>query len=314
VRRDGGAAPKLAATRAFAAESAALPELAVPLQRDGDTWDELRYEEQGAVGVLSFEFLNGALGVRQCRRLRDALAEVARRPTRVLVLDGGPDAFGTGIHLHEIEAAALEGGSAADASLASIEAIDDVALAILQRTDRLTVAHLRGSAAAGGCFLALAADEVWAAPGVVLNPHYRNMGNLYGSEYWTYLLPRRVGAEAAKALMRARLPMGASEALRLGLADAVLTPGREGFDDAVLARALALAARGDHAARVAAKAERRVRDEAERPLAAYRAAELAELQRNFYGFDPSYHVARHHFVHRKPPAWTPRHLALHRSS
>jgi PleD family two-component response regulator len=36
------------------------------------------------------------------------------------------------------------------------------------------------------------------------------------------------------------------------------------------------------------------------------------MQRNFYGFDPSYHVARHHFVHRKPHAWTPRHLALHR--
>jgi putative two-component system hydrogenase maturation factor HypX/HoxX len=36
------------------------------------------------------------------------------------------------------------------------------------------------------------------------------------------------------------------------------------------------------------------------------------MQRNFYGFDPSYHVARHHFVARKPQAWTPRHLATHR--
>jgi hypothetical protein len=36
------------------------------------------------------------------------------------------------------------------------------------------------------------------------------------------------------------------------------------------------------------------------------------MHRNFYGFDPSYHVARHHFVHRKPHAWTPRHLAPHR--
>jgi putative two-component system hydrogenase maturation factor HypX/HoxX len=44
----------------------------------------------------------------------------------------------------------------------------------------------------------------------------------------------------------------------------------------------------------------------------YRAAELAELQRNFYGFDPSYHVARYHFVHKTPASWTPRHLAIHR--
>jgi putative two-component system hydrogenase maturation factor HypX/HoxX len=36
------------------------------------------------------------------------------------------------------------------------------------------------------------------------------------------------------------------------------------------------------------------------------------MRRNFYGFDPSYHIARHHFVHRKPQAWTPRHLAVHR--
>ena len=52
--------------------------------------------------------------------------------------------------------------------------------------------------------------------------------------------------------------------------------------------------------------------EAAKPLAAYRAEELAHMRRNFYGFDPSYHVARHYFVHRKPHAWTPRHLATHR--
>ena len=77
-------------------------------------------------------------------------------------------------------------------------------------------------------------------------------------------------------------------------------------------RALALAAQPDFGALLAAKRERRARDEAARPLAAYRADELARMQRNFYGFDPSYHVARHHFATRKLQAWTPRHLALHR--
>ena len=60
--------------------------------------------------------------------------------------------------------------------------------------DKLTVAAVRGNAGAGGAFLALAADHVWMRPGVVLNFHYRNMGNLYGSELWTYTLPRRIGA------------------------------------------------------------------------------------------------------------------------
>jgi putative two-component system protein, hydrogenase maturation factor HypX/HoxX len=49
-----------------------------------------------------------------------------------------------------------------------------------------------------------------------------------------------------------------------------------------------------------------------RVLQACRAEELDRMRRNVYGFDPSYHVARHHFVHHKPHAWTPRHLALHR--
>jgi putative two-component system protein, hydrogenase maturation factor HypX/HoxX len=53
-------------------------------------------------------------------------------------------------------------------------------------------------------------------------------------------------------------------------------------------------------------------DELQRPLADYRSEELRRMRLNFYGFDASYHVARHHFVHRKPHAWTPRHLALHR--
>jgi putative two-component system hydrogenase maturation factor HypX/HoxX len=36
------------------------------------------------------------------------------------------------------------------------------------------------------------------------------------------------------------------------------------------------------------------------------------MRMNFYGFDPSYHIARHRFVHRTPHAWTPLHLAQHR--
>jgi putative two-component system hydrogenase maturation factor HypX/HoxX len=138
------------------------------------------------------------------------------------------------------------------------------------------------------------------------------MGNLYGSEYWTYRLPQRVGAQAAQDLMRGRLPLGAAQALQQGLVDAVVGDERAAFDAQVMPRALALARCGDWPARVQAKQGRRGEDEATRPLAAYRADELAQMRRNFYGFDPSYHVARHHFVHRKPHAWTPRHLAVHR--
>ncbi|NDY89797.1 hydrogenase maturation protein [Ideonella sp. TBM-1] len=329
-----GAAPcgpaaglKLATTLAFDAQAAALPELPVPLQRPSHPaagglpepleWDELHYQRLGPpgaqVGWLRFAFHNGAMSERQCRRLAAALAEVAQDDTRVLVLAGGPDFFSNGIHLHEIEAAAHRpGDSAADASWRHIEAMDDAALAVLQCTGKLTVALLRGNAGAGGCFLALAADQLWSHAGVVLNPHYKNMGNLYGSEYWTYTLPRRVGAERAREITQGRLPLGAAAAQALGLLDAVLTPASAGLEQAALDRALALAADPALPATLAAKQARRAADEAAKPLAVYRAEELARMRRNFYGFDPSYHVARHHFVYRSPEAWTPRHLALHR--
>ena len=55
---------------------------------------------------------------------------------------------------------------------------------------------------------------------MVLNPHCKDMGNLYGSEYRTYLLPRHVGEANARRIAQARVPMGAPEALNLGLIDA----------------------------------------------------------------------------------------------
>jgi putative two-component system hydrogenase maturation factor HypX/HoxX len=50
--------------------------------------------------------------------------------------------------------------------------------------------------------------------------------------------------------------------------------------------------------RLADKPRRRAADEGEKPLAAYRAEELARMQLNFYGFDPSYHVARYNFIRK----------------
>lgn len=307
---------KLAATRAFAAEAAALPELEVPLRRDPAEWDELHYAETGPddarVGWLRFDFHNGAMSTRQCELLRDALRWARGRPTRVLVLGGGADFFSNGIHLHDIEACAdVSGDSAADASWRNIQAMNDVVLELLTLDDRVTVAMLAGNAGAGGCFLAFAADLVWAHEGVVLNPHYKNMGNLYGSEYWTYTLPRRAGAQGAEVMQR-RLPTGAREAASLGLVDAVLGADAAELQARAATEAAALAAAYDHAKRIADKQHQRAADEARRPLAEHREAELQHMHRNFYGFDPSYHVARHHFVTRKPHAWTPRHLATHR--
>ena len=312
VKRAGSI--KLPATLAFEAESAALPGL--PLEgwwrAAHATWQDIAYEEDGAVGTLHFAFYNGAMSTRQCQRLQAALAWAKQRPTRVLVLAGGPDFWSNGIHLNVIEAASLGEGSAADASWDNINAMNDLTLELIQTPGQLTVAALGGNAGAGGCFLARAADQVWVRSGVMLNPHYKNMGNLYGSEYWTYLLPQRVGLDKAQAIMRNREPLTAQASVALGLYDACLGTERTAFAQEVQARAQAWAQASDWADQLQHKNVQRAQDEATKPLAAYREEELAHMRRNFYGFDPSYHVARHHFVHKSLASWTPRHLARHR--
>jgi len=301
-RADQDGALKLPVALAFPKQWGALP-LA-------DGLAEIRYEEHGPVGVLHFPFYNGAMSTAQCAELLAAYIEALARPTRVLLLAGGPEFFSNGIDLNVIEAA----DSPADESWRSINAIDDVCRAVLETTDRITVAALQGNAGAGGCFLAFACDQVWARAGVLLNPHYKNMGNLYGSEYWTYTLPRRVKRGEPRAVMESRLPVGAARATEIGLVDRMFGSGREGFLPQAIAQAQALAESSEFATAVAAKQARRAADEARRPLAAYRDEELANMRRNFYGFDPSYHYARAHFVNKVPHAWTPLHLALHRRS
>jgi putative two-component system hydrogenase maturation factor HypX/HoxX len=301
---------KLPAVQVLGDAVAGVPEVCVTIDAPAGpgTWREIRYEEQGAVGILHFAFHNGAMSTDQCKRLREAIAHARRRPTRVLVLAGGPDFWSNGIHLNAIEAT----GQPADASWENINAIDDVARDIVTLTDRLTVSALAGNAGAGGVFLALAADYVWLREGVVLNPHYKGMGNLYGSEYWTYLLPRRTGEARARDITLRRLPMGAAEAVGCGLADERFGADPADFLLRAIARATALADDAGHAAALAGKLAARARDEAAKPLERYREEELARMQLNFYGFDPSYHVARYHFVYKLPKARTPPHLAAHR--
>jgi putative two-component system hydrogenase maturation factor HypX/HoxX len=300
---------KLPAAQVLGTRLAGVPETPAAIDASGSppTWRDIRYEEHGAVGVLHFAFYNGAMSTAQCDRLTAAYRDACRRPTRAIVLAGGSDFWSNGIHLNVIEASPQP----AEESWRNINAIDDLALAILTTGSHLTVSALQGNAGAGGVFLALAADRVLARSGIVLNPHYKGMGNLYGSEYWTYLLPRRVGADGAQRITAARLPLGTAGALALGLIDAHHGRTPAGFLAEAIAHAQVLA--GDHARLLAEKRARRSADEATKPLAAYRAEELERMRLNFFGFDPSYHVARSNFVRKVPKSRTPLYLARHRA-
>lgn len=282
-----------------------LPEVPAPPDAGPHrrTWSDVGYHEEGQAGFLTFSFPGGAMSTAHCRRLLDAYRTACTRPTSVLVLGGGRDFFSNGIHLGVIEAAA----DPAEESWANINAMDDLVEAVLTTTDRLVVSALGGNAAAGGAVFALAADEVWCRSGVVLNPHYRLMG-LYGSEYWTYTLPRRVGPGLAERLTAEALPLSAAAAQRLGLVDRTVPCAPQEFTGETERLAARLAALPATAARIAAKKAARERDEAVRPLAAYREAELARMRRTFFDPDAPYHALRRAFVRKERAVATLPHL------
>jgi putative two-component system protein, hydrogenase maturation factor HypX/HoxX len=292
---------KLPATRALALAGFEVDAPEVPVAVDAvlpdeHTFREIAYEERAGVGYLRFDFYNGAMSTEQCRRLRDAyLLARTRRETKVIVLMGGADFFSNGIHLNVIEAA----DDPAVESWMNLQAIDDVVREIVETDSHLVISALAGDAAAGGVPFALAADRVVAREDVVLNPYYRHMGGLYGSEYWTYLLPRRVGATVADRLTSAPFtPVGTREAVELGLLDAAFGATADELHALVrdVAEQLASDPRLDE--RLAAKRRMRARDEQIKPLRAYRNEELARSYRCFFGDDRSYHEARHRFVHK----------------
>ncbi|WEO99944.1 hydrogenase maturation protein [Streptomyces sp. FXJ1.172] len=276
-----------------------LAEDAVPYELPAHrrTWTDIRYRERGEAGFLSFSFPGGAMSTDQCRRLLTAYEHARARPTSVLVLGCDRDFFSNGIHLNVIEAAT----DPAEESWRNLNAMDDLVEAVLRTTDRLVIAALAGNAAAGGAMLALAADQVWCRTGAVLNPHYRRMG-MYGSEFWTYTLPRRAGADTARRLTQQALPLSAASAERLKLVDRLLptTPGE--FATQVEHLATALAAAPDLHHRIATKAAARRTDEEIRPLATYRSEELARMHAAFFDPEAPYHALRSAFVRKEPPA------------
>jgi putative two-component system hydrogenase maturation factor HypX/HoxX len=160
----------------------------------------------------------------------------------------------------------------------------------------------------------LAADKVWAREGVVFNPHYRTMG-LYGSEYWTYSLPKRVGPVKALELTETPLPLGTKKAKAIGYLDEILSHDYETYLAQVRQKAEALANTPQFGQLLEDKRILREKDERIKPLSAYRAAELQKMKINFsgkfYGGEVNYHEARYNFVNKVRPKETASYLAKH---
>lgn len=307
---DGKPCIKLPSTLVLAEKIKALPEVPVSLyHNNADTFREIWYEEKNAVGFLHFDFYNGAMSTEQCLRLHEAFLEVCNRPTRVLVLMGGRSTWSNGIHLNIIEASA----NPSEESWRNINAINDLIHTILITTTKLTVAAVHGNAGAGGVPFALACDKVFVRSGAIFSPHYKSMG-LYGSEYWTYILPKRIGYEKANEITQGCMPIGMQEAKTIGLVDVIQPEMLDEFDRKIEMLANTLAQSSNYGNLLKSKALTREHDEFIKPLKYYRQEELTQLRKDFYKPNTPYHSARKQFVYKIPLTENTERLALHRRS
>ena len=171
---------------------------AVDMRRDGD------------VAVITVDHLPvNALGLTVRNGIMRALAEACDDPAvRCIVLVGTARVFSGGADITEF------GKPAAEPNLrALIAAMDEMAKPV--------VAAIQGVAFGGGLELALGcrARVAWAGARLAL-PEVK-LGLLPGAG-GTQRLPRIVGVENALAMIVSGNPIGAEEALKVGLVDAVL--------------------------------------------------------------------------------------------
>lgn len=259
---------------------------------------ELWYEETQDVGYLHFDFHNGAMSSEQCQRLRQAFQYAKTRPTKIITLVGGEDFYSNGIHLNVIEAA----DDPTFESWRNINAMNDLILELLICQSHLTVSAVQGNAGAGGVMFALACDYVVARSGRVFNPHYKTMG-LHGSEYWTYLLPKRIGEEAAHTLTESCLPISAEDAFELGLVDELMDARKTSFMEQLATYLYSVCEPTKFPKLLEYKQKA---TPSKQILEQHRRSELAKMKQDF--LSPAYHAARKAFVYKQAPSETPLHL------
>lgn len=257
--------------------------------------NDINTRVEGDVAYIEFNCYNGAMDAAYCERLKVELAIVKSSAVKVIALCGGEEFWSNGIHLNVIEAA----DDPAQASWQNINAMNDLVEEIIHTHQQITVAAISANAAAGGAIMALACNRVIVREGVILNPHYANMG-LYGSEYWTYLLPRRIGEQSARTIAQECKPMLAAKALELGIADEIFEGNQHRFCQTLTHYCAALSEHQNHRDITAYYSLQRQKHQQEKPLHRYREEELRIMHGQFFDPNSDYHTRRRAFVQKAP--------------
>jgi enoyl-CoA hydratase len=180
----------------------------------------IRVDREGAVAIVTVDRQDAlnALDVATLTELRDCLQEVAAdEDVRAVILTGaGEKAFVAGADIKYMSGLDVEQAKAWGA-------LGHEAGRLLETMPKPSIAAINGFALGGGCELALACDIRYAASGAKLGQPEVNLGIIPG---WggTQRLARVCGLGVAKELIFTGRLVGADEALRIRLVNAVHDP------------------------------------------------------------------------------------------
>ena len=208
---------KLPATYVLKDKIKGIEEKRIPLviEDERKSFYELRVQRKDEIAYLYFNFYNGAMTSTQCIKLKYAI-EYLKEECKVLVLMGADDFFSNGIHLNILEDSKKQG----EDGWSNINAMNEAVKAVLLCDEIITVASFNKNSGAGGVFLGLACDYAISSENTIFNPHYKTLG-LSGSEYHTFILPKRVGQTKSKELLENCLPINANYAKKINMIDEV---------------------------------------------------------------------------------------------
>lgn len=208
---------------------------------------QLAREGHVAVVTLHRPEALGALHAAMLRELEDAFVQLARDTSvRVAVLTGEGKAFAAGADIAEMK------DFGAQEALAYAQRGAE-ALYAIEALPQPVIAAVNGFALGGGCELALACDIRIASEKARFGQPEVGLGVIPGFG-GTQRLARAVGLGRAMHMILSGRPIGAQEALAIGLVSAVYPP--EAFREAALALARTIAENAPLAVQAAKRALR----------------------------------------------------------
>lgn len=208
TRKKGKKKPERASPRlsAPAAKTSAAPEVE-PQARTV----LLRIEDTIATITLNRPQRRNAISPRMIEELREAFAECARGPARVVILTGSGSAFSGGMDIGALRSTAQQNERQ---HLADARRLSEL-FKSLYTLPRPTIAAINGAAIAGGCGLATLCDFALASPAATFGYPEVHIGFIPATV--AVFLVRQVGDRRARELLLSGRVVGAQEAARLGL-------------------------------------------------------------------------------------------------